>query len=178
MLDAAKRYGPHDALRVGEALQALDYHWYEEPLAQHEWPGYRRLRDALQIPVIGGETLPGLHPAVGNALDARAYAAVLCDVYWKGGITGCLKTMALCEARGVPVVSHHGASALMNLANLHVLCGASDVEMIEVLVPQQPYHYGLRDYLRVGSDGCVQLPDAPGLGAQPDWQYIDAHRTR
>jgi L-alanine-DL-glutamate epimerase-like enolase superfamily enzyme len=98
-------------------------------------------------------------------------------VYWKGGITGCLKTIALCEQRGVPVVSHHGASASMNLANLHVLCGASAVEMIEVLVPQQPYHYGLRNYLSVGTDGCVRLPDAPGLGALPDWEYIEAHRT-
>ena len=178
MLDAAKRYGPNDALRVGEALQALDYHWYEEPLPQHDWAAYRRLRDALpHIPVIGGETLPGLHPGIANALDAQAYAAVLCDVYWKGGITGCLKTIALCEARGVPVASHHGASASMNLANLHVLCGASDVEMIEVLVPQEPYHYGLRDYLRVDAAGMVRLPTVPGLGGEPDWAYIEAHRT-
>ena len=177
MLDAAKRYCPRDALRVGEALQELDYHWYEEPLPQHDWAAYRALRDALQIPVIGGETLPGLHHAMVNAIDAGAFAAVLCDVYWKGGITGCLKTIALCQARGVAVASHHGASASMNLANLHVLCGASDVEMIEVLVPQTAYDYGLRDYLRVGADGNVQLPDAPGLGGEPDWHYIETHRT-
>ncbi|MEO7938370.1 MAG: mandelate racemase/muconate lactonizing enzyme family protein [Burkholderiaceae bacterium] len=177
MLDAAKRYQPSDALRVGQALQALDYHWYEEPLPQQDWADYRRLRDALDIAVIGGETLPGLHGATANALDAGAYDAVLCDVYWKGGITGCLKTLAVCAQRGVPVVSHHGASALMNLANLHVLCGATDVEMIEVLVPQAPYHYGLRAYLRVDADGMVRLPVAPGLGGEPDWAYIEAHRT-
>ncbi|MCZ4314316.1 mandelate racemase/muconate lactonizing enzyme family protein [Comamonadaceae bacterium G21597-S1] len=177
MLDAAKRYGPSDALRVGEALQALAYHWYEEPLPQQDWADYRRLREALAIPVIGGETLPGLHGATANALDAGAFDAVLCDVYWKGGITGCLKTMQVCAARGVPVASHHGASALMNLANLHVLCGASDVDMLEVLVPQAPYHYGLREYLRVDADGMVRLPVGPGLGGQPDWAYIEAHRT-
>lgn len=177
MLDAAKRYTRRDAHRVGEALQELGYHWYEEPLPQHDWAGYCGLRNTLQIPVIGGETLPGLHPALENALHARAYSAVLCDVYWKGGITGMRKTLALCEAHGVPVQSHHGASALMNLANLQLLCGATDVEMIEVLVPQEPYHYGLRDYLRVGPDGCVHLPDAPGLGGEPDWSYIETHRT-
>lgn len=177
MFDAAKRYGERDALRVGEALQNLGYHWYEEPLPQQDWAGYRSLRAALTIPVIGGETLPGLHGAIANALAARAYAAVLCDVYWKGGITGCLKTIAVCVAHGVPVASHHGASAAMNLANLHVLCGATDVEMIEVLVPQAPYQYGLCEYLGVGSDGLARLPDAPGLGAQPDWAYIEAHRT-
>lgn len=177
MLDAAKRYTPGDALRVGEALQQLDYHWYEEPLPQQDWRAYTDLCRALTIPVIGGETLPGLHHAVANALDAGAYAAVLCDVYWKGGITGCLKTIALCRERGVPVMSHHGASALMNLANLHVLCGASGVEMLEVLVPQAPYRYGLRSYLEVDADGWIRLPSGAGLGGVPDWDYIEAHRT-
>ncbi len=178
MLDAAKRYTLADARRVGEALQRLDYHWYEEPLPQHDWVGYRALRAALQIPVIGGETLPGLHHALANALDAQVYGGVLCDVYWKGGITGCRRAIALCQAHGVPVLSHHGASGLMNLANLHLLCGAGAAEMIEVLVPQAPYHYGLRNYLTVGPDGMARLPDAPGLGAEPDWAYIEAHRTR
>ena len=177
MLDAAKRYGRSDALRVGEALQALDYHWYEEPLPQHDWAGYAQLRSALATPIIGGETLPGLHPAMVNALDAGAYAAVLCDVYWKGGITGCLKTIALCQSRNVPVVSHHGASALMNLANLQLLCGATDVEMVEVLYPEPPYQYGLMHYMEMGPDGLFHLPDAPGLGGQPDWEYIESHRT-
>jgi L-alanine-DL-glutamate epimerase-like enolase superfamily enzyme len=177
MLDAAKRYREPDALRVGEALQALGYHWYEEPLPHHDWAGYRRLAAALGLPVIGGETLPGLHPAMANALDAGAYGAVLCDVYWKGGITGCLKTIALCAERGVPVASHHGASALMNLANLHLLCGATDVEMIEVLFPEPPYEYGIDRYMRIADDGLIHLPAAPGLGASPDWAYIEAHRT-
>lgn len=177
MLDAAKRYDARGALRVGAALQELDYHWFEEPLPQQDWAGYRGLRGALRIPVIGGETLPGLHGAIANALDARAYQAVLCDVYWKGGITGMLKTIAVCDAHGVPVASHHGASALMNLANLHVLCGATDVDMIEVLVPQRPYQFGLHGYLQVDADGWVRLPDAPGLGGLPDWSYIEAHRT-
>lgn len=176
MLDAAKRYTPGDALRVGEALAALDFHWFEEPLPQHDWAGYAALRRALPIPVIGGETLPGLAPAVDNALRAGAYGAVLCDAYWKGGVTGMLRTIDVCAAHGVPVASHHGASASMNLANLHVLCGATDVELIEVLVPEDAYDYGLHGTPRIAADGLVHLPEGTGLGAAPDWAYIDANR--
>ncbi|MBL8380478.1 MAG: mandelate racemase/muconate lactonizing enzyme family protein [Burkholderiales bacterium] len=176
MLDAAKRYTPEGALAVGRALQDLGFHWFEEPLPQHDWAGYRALRQALSIPVIGGETLPGLAPAVANAIDAGAYAAVLADVYWKGGVSGLLRTLALCRERGMPVVSHHGASPLMDLANLQVLCGASEVEMIEVLSPQSAYQYGLCAYLQVDADGQARLPDAAGLGALPDWDYIEKHR--
>jgi L-alanine-DL-glutamate epimerase-like enolase superfamily enzyme len=49
--------------------------------------------------------------------------------------------------------------------------------MIEVLVPQAPYHYGLREYLKVDADGHVRLPIGPGLGAEPDWSYIESHLT-
>jgi L-alanine-DL-glutamate epimerase-like enolase superfamily enzyme len=175
MLDAAKRYDEHSSLQVGRALQRAGFHWFEEPLPQHHWAGYRRLREQLDIPVIGGETLPGLHPAIGNALDARAYDAVLCDVYWKGGITGALRTFAVCREHGVPVVSHHGASALMNLANLHLLCAHEEPVMIEMLFPEAPYECGIDRPARIGADGLVHLPDGPGLGALPDWSYIHAH---
>ncbi len=175
MLDAAKRYDEAASLQVGQALQREGFHWFEEPLPQHDWRGYRRLREALDIPVIGGETLPGLHPAINNALDARAYDAVLCDVYWKGGITGALRTFEVCRAHGVPVVSHHGASALMNLANLHLLCAHDEPVMIEVLFPEAPYEHGIDRPARIGADGLMHLPDGPGLGALPDWTFVRAH---
>ncbi len=177
MLDAAKRYDEADALRVGQVLERLDFHWFEEPLPQHDWAAYRRLRAALKVPVVGGETLPGLDPAIDNALAADAYGAVLCDVYWKGGITGCLRTMAVCRERRVPVVSHHGASALMNLANLHLLCAHDESVMIEMLFPEAPYELGIDRPVRIGSDGFVHLPEGPGLGAEPDWAYIEAHAS-
>ena len=175
MLDAAKRYDERASLRVGEALQREGFHWFEEPLPQHDWRAYRRLREALEIPVVGGETLPGLHPAIDNALQAQAYDAVLCDVYWKGGITGALRTFEVCRTHGVPVISHHGASALMNLANLHLLCAHDEPVMLEVLFPEAPYEGGVDHPARIGADGLVHLPDGPGLGALPDWSCIHAH---
>jgi len=176
MLDAAKRYDAPTALSVGQVLQALDFHWFEEPLPQHDWAGYRELRRNLGIDVIGGETLPGLYPAIGNALEADAWDAVLCDVYWKGGISGFLRTLELCRNRGARLVSHHGASALMNLANLHVLCSMDEPAMIEVLYPEGPYEYGIDRHVRLGDDGLLHLPPGIGLGAEPDWDYIEQHR--
>jgi len=176
MLDAAKRYDAPASLKVGQVLQQLDFHWFEEPLPQHDWAGYRSLREQLDIKVVGGETLPGLYPAIGNGMAAGAWDAVLCDVYWKGGITGCLRTIELCRSRGIPVISHHGASALMNLANLHVLCSTDEPIMIEVLFPEAPYEFGIEHYARIGPDGMLHLPQGHGLGTEPDWSYIERNR--
>ena len=175
MLDVAKTYDRMAALRVGRVLEELDFAWFEEPLPHHDIAGYAHLRQMLDVPLIGAETVPGHGPAVANYLRAEALDMVLCDVYWKAGITGMCKTAALCEAMGVRVASHHGASPLMNMANLQVLCGATNAEWIEILVPESGYDFALTRYLAPDRDGFVHLPDGPGLGAEPDWDYIRAH---
>lgn len=175
MLDVAKTYDRMAAVQVGRVLEALDFAWFEEPLPHHDIAGYAELRRALRVPIIGAETVAGHAPAVANYLRAHALDMVLCDVYWKAGITGMAKTAALCEAMGVKVASHHGASPLMNMANLQVLCGATNADWIEILVPESGYNFALPRYLAPDADGFVHLPDGPGLGVAPDWDYIRAH---
>ena len=92
-------------------------------------------------------------------------------------ITGMLKIAHLCEASGIKIVSHHGASPIMNLANLHCLCSISNADFIEVLVPEKEYEHGLKTHIRVDEDGYVSVPKEPGLGADIDWDFIDAHTT-
>lgn len=175
MLDVAKTYDRMAAMQVGRVLEALDFAWFEEPLPHHDIEGYAELRRALRVPIIGAETVAGHGPAVANYLRANALDMVLCDVYWKAGITGMVKTAALCEAMGVKVASHHGASPLMNMANLQVLCGATNADWIEILVPESGYNFALPGYLAPDADGFVHLPDGPGLGVAPDWDYIRTH---
>ena len=175
MLDVAKTYDRMAAMRVGSVLEALDFAWFEEPLPHHDIEGYAELRRALRVPIIGAETVAGHGPAVASYLRANALDMVLCDVYWKAGITGMVKTAALCEAMGVKVASHHGASPLMNMANLQVLCGATNADWIEILVPESGYNFALPAYLAPDAGGFVHLPEGPGLGVVPDWDYIRAH---
>lgn len=175
MLDPAKGYDRADALRVGRVLERLRFAWYEEPIAQGDITGYAELRAKLDVPLAGAETVPGHVQVVAQFLRADALDLVLCDVYWKAGVTGMLKTAALAEAHGVRVASHHGASPLMNVANLHVLCGATNATMIEMLVPEAGYEYGLRQYLRPDAAGFLAAPEAPGLGVELDRDFIERH---
>ena len=175
MLDVAKTYDYAGSLKVGRVLEELGFAWFEEPLPQYDMAGYARLCGELDIPVIGAETVAGSCHSIENYLNANALDQVLCDVYWKAGVTGMLKTAQLCESRGVPVASHHGASPLMNFANLHVLCGATDTEMIEVLVPEEGYNFAMKTYLAPDRDGFITAPDGAGLGVEIDWDYVRAN---
>ena len=175
MLDVAKTYDRMAAVKVGRVLEELGFAWFEEPIAQYDIEGYAELRSTLDIPIIGAETVAGHVFSAANYLRANALDMVLCDVYWKAGVTGMQKTAALCEAMGVKVASHHGASPLMNFANLHVLCGATNADWMEILVPEEGYNFALQSYLAPDQDGYVAAPQGPGLGVALDWDYIRAH---
>ncbi|MDB5881547.1 MAG: mandelate racemase/muconate lactonizing enzyme, partial [Ramlibacter sp.] len=55
MLDAAWSYDYAAALRVGQAIEALGYYWYEDPLADADIYNYIELRKKLHIPIMATE---------------------------------------------------------------------------------------------------------------------------
>ncbi|BEQ13190.1 enolase C-terminal domain-like protein [Desulfoferula mesophila] len=175
MLDVGGTYDRPEALRVGRAVEELGFEWYEEPLPHYDLEGYRELSRDLDIPVIGAETVPGGVYSTALYLRANAMDMVLCDTYWRGGITGMIKTAHLCEAMGVKIVSHHGGSPLMNLANLQVLCAMKNADYVELLVPEDEYIYGIKSLSLVDEQGNARAPQSPGLGGEIDWDYIGDH---
>ena len=59
MLDSMWSYTYEDALRVGRAIEALDYLWYEDPLAEDDIYNYVKLKSKLDIPILSTEWAPG-----------------------------------------------------------------------------------------------------------------------
>ena len=172
MLDAAWSYDYPSALRVGQAIQALGYYWYEDPLADADIYNYVELRKKLHIPIMATE-----YPAAG--LDAyapwvmeRATDFLRGDVAVKGGITTLVKTAHLAEAFHLNYELHHGGNSLNNFANLHVIMAIQNTEFFEVLLPAGSQKYGLLNDLQVDRDGMVHAPTSPGLGAEIDFELI------
>ena len=176
MLDVTGAYSITEALAVGRMLEELDFRWFEEPLSPYDLDGYRQLCRDLDIPVAAAETLPGGPFSTAQYIRSDALDLVMCDVYWRGGITGMMKIAHLAESCGLKLISHHGGSPIMNAANLHVLCAISNCEAIEVLVPEKEYHYGLTSYLAM-QDGTLSPSNEPGLGVHPDFDFIKANTT-
>ena len=59
MLDAAWSYDYPQALRVGQAVEELGFHWYEDPLADNDIYNYVQLREKLAHPDHGNRIRPG-----------------------------------------------------------------------------------------------------------------------
>lgn len=173
MLDSTWMYTYPQALRVGRAIEALGFYWFEDPLAEEDIYNCVKLRQKLDIPILATEFSPGGFHAYAPWIVNQATDFLRGDVAVKGGITACVKTAHLAEAFRMTYEIHHGGNSLNNVANLHVMCGIPNSEFFEVILPDDVQKFGLIDDIEVSADGMVKVPEAPGLGARIDFELID-----
>ena len=173
MLDSVWSYDYAAALRVGQAIEALGYYWYEDPLADADIYNYVELRKKLHIPIMATEYPAGGLDSYTPWVKERATDFLRGDVAVKGGISTLVKAAHLAEAFHMNFELHHGGNSLNNFANLHVIMAIQNTEFFEVLLPAQSQKYGLVQDIEVDRDGMVYAPTGPGLGAQIDFELIE-----
>ena len=173
MTDPVADYALEEASRVGRDLERLNYHWFEEPFRDFELQKYAKLCAALDIPIAGTETTRGGPSGVAQAIAAGAADIVRADVSWKGGVTGTLKIAHLAEAHGLRCEVHCTTMGFMDMANLHVSCAIRNCEFFELLVPEEPFRFPMKDPYPIDSRGMAHVPRKPGIGVELDWDAID-----
>src|SRR5262245_39312905 len=72
MYDGSAGFDLVEAIYLGRALDEADYLWYEEPMREFSIQAYKRLGDALTIPLLSGETSDGCHYNIADFIAAGA----------------------------------------------------------------------------------------------------------
>ena len=184
MLDPCCVYNTYaDALRVGRACDEWGFYWYEDPLRDGgvSFYAHKQLRTALKTPLLQGEHLHLVEAHTDMAI-AEATDLFRADPEYDGGITGAMKIAHAAEGFGMDVELHIAGPAqrqcmaamrnsnfyemglvhprLSNIANLPVYaCDYSD------------------ELDSVDSEGCVTLPEGPGLGVTYDWNAAEPYKV-
>ena len=169
-----------DALRVGRALEELGFYWYEHPMPEDRVHSYEQLCQDLEIPILSPEIVYGSLYSRADWIRRDASDISRIDVL-RGGITGCIKLAAICEAYGLRCEMH-----MSGFGNLQIL-GATSEDTCEyyergLLAPgidvetPPPYLEEIADPL--DSEGYVRVPQEPGMGYRLVWDYIEANRIR
>lgn len=183
MLDPANQLRTFaDALHVGRACDEAGYFWYEDPFrdAGKSAFAHRKLREMLTTPLLITEYVRGLEPKA-DFIVAGGTDFVRVDPEYDMGITGGMKTAHLGEAFGLDVEVHaagpahrHLMSAMRNSNYYEVaLVGPDTPNMIAPVCA-----CGYSDQLDcIGPDGCVPVPEGPGLGVNYDRDYIRKRAT-
>jgi L-alanine-DL-glutamate epimerase-like enolase superfamily enzyme len=177
MLDSTWSYRYPDAVRVGRAIERLDFLWYEDPLNEEDIYAYAKLKQKLDIPILATEYPSGDLGTYAVWLTERATDYLRGDIAVKGGLSTMLKTAHLAEAFHMNYEVHHGGNSLNNLAQLHLACAIRNTTYFEVLLPQGAHKYALLEDIEIGRDGLARCPQVPGIGAQIDLDLIKRKQT-
>lgn len=173
-----------DAIEVGRACDDLQFFWYEDPYrdASSSAVAHKRLRDFIRTPMLIAEHIRGFEQKADFVL-AGGTDIMHIDPELDGGITGTMKLAHFCDAIGMEVQLHTAGPA-------HRQCMAAITNThfyeLGIIGPNgawngmQPpiYADGYGDRVaNVGADGCVPVPNGPGLGVAYDWDKINAWET-
>ena len=174
MFDLEQSYAFDDALALGKVLENMPCDWLEAPLEDTQIDAYAELNRAVGVDIIpAGNTLIDLRD-MARALDAGAWSRLRCDPNNCGGISQAVKAMALANARGLGTELQSYGYPLAQAANLALMLGVEGCGYFEQPVPVEHFDYAAADPIRIDQDGCVTLPDSPGLGLEIQAARIEA----
>ncbi len=170
--DANNGYSVGGAMRVGRALEELDYEWFEEPVQHYDVRGMGEVAQRLDITVSAAEQTYTLQALVD--MIRAGVRMVQPDIVKMGGITGLMQCAAISYAHGVEFVPHQTQPTLGNVANLHVLATLMHMtKPAEYNDPSGRMDVGFPSMPRP-KDGAFVLPESPGLGVVVDEAAIKA----
>jgi len=158
-VDANGAYTRKLALEQGRAFAEHNVRWFEEPVSSDDLDGLRFLRDALPMEIAAGEYGYELlyYENMIDAVDVIQADATRCL-----GITGFIKTSALCEARGRPLSAHCAPSL-----HAHAACALLPLRHIEYFFDHMRIESRYFDGFVEAVDGAIR-PDLtrPGIGVE------------
>ncbi|MCY4526499.1 MAG: mandelate racemase/muconate lactonizing enzyme family protein [Anaerolineaceae bacterium] len=187
LADANHAYNAYSALRVGRILEAHDVLWFEEPVVPEDLDGYRLLRRSLDVAIAGGEC-EFMRYGFRRLFEQGCVDIAQPDLCAAGGLSEWVKIHALASSFGIATIPHVWGSGVALAAALHALAATppfpytalpqplTNEPLIEFDRNPNPW----RDELLVTPprllDGCLPVPQGPGLGIQVDEQALQRYR--
>jgi len=168
MFDAHCAVPPPMLIQLGQAIQASDVLFIEEPAVPGNIDVFKRLKEAIDIPLATGErdrTIWGMMPY----LTERAIDILQPDCGHTGGITQIKKIAACAEAFFVPLAPHCTTSELGASASIHAAFSVPLLLIHECYLDGHIMPPGVANKSwKVDENGDALLPEGPGLGVEVD----------
>ena len=177
-VDANAAWDEHTALLAGRRFDQIGVAVFEEPICTDNLAGSARLAGQLDVKIAGYESEQLLYN-FARMIDSQAVDVVQPDLTWAGGLTECRKIAAYAAAHHKEVAPHCFSSAVCLMASLHFLASLPNAGRLEM--DQNPN--GLRteivdDPVVIGAEGCVRVPERPGLGIEINEDAVEKYRIR
>ena len=166
------------ATRLGRRLESFDLAWLEDPVPPNKYGAHRRVREAVDIPIMTGENLETA-TEFKHLLEAEGLDVAAPDPHNCGGLRNYTRIAHLCDLEAIPVAAHNIQGPVGTVAAAHASAAVENFIALEYHAFEVPFFEDLAH--RTGEDGpiiedgYIDLPEGPGLGIEIDPAVAEAH---
>jgi L-rhamnonate dehydratase len=166
-IDANCSLDLHHAALLAEMVKPCKVTFFEEPITQNDALQMRELRRRTGMPLACGQN-EGLIFRFRDLLLNEAVDYLQPNVVSGAGFTQCVRIAGLAAAFNVPLAN----GGAWQYHNMHLQAGLANGGLVEMHYLADELYKQIYRGLPQPKDGWMTLPDAPGLGFEPDRDAI------
>ena len=177
IVDAALSYRtPAEGLRLYPVYRDVGIWFLEAPLPLDDVEGHLEMsRHGLALGV-GDLGLTHVREFI-EMMDRGGASICQPDISQVGGFTGILRIAEEAYGRNKRVITHGYKTNIEIAANLHFLAAQPNVEPLEFSLSHSLLRWHTtNEHFPVEEDGCVRVPQEPGLGVTLNLETVDRYR--
>lgn len=163
--DANNGYSVPTAISQGRKFEEMGIYHYEEPVAQHDYAGLKKVCDALDVPVSAGEH-EYTRWQFQELITRGGVDIIQPDVVKCAGISEMRKIIVLGDVHNKMLLPHQTQPTIGNTVNLHVCAAHQKCNRPQEYTGPRPILDDLFVELPVLEDGFMKVPNTPGIGLE------------
>lgn len=173
-VDPNQGWTASDAISIINKMEPYGMDCVEQPVMQFDIDGLKRVKQATAVPIAAHESAWNMYDTL-RLIKESAVDIIQLDNRFNIGVQGARIAAGMCEAAGIPVISHaYYEFGLSVVERLHFIASCPACTMAHQTCE---YEY-LSDDILVGGklkieNGCFTLPEGPGLGVTLDYDKIE-----
>ena len=165
LIEGHGRFDIPTAVKIAQRLEEFDIFWFEEPIPPDDKEGLAEVKRRSRVPIAAGERLY-------NRYEYRQFFDLSCsdyiqpDISHAGGLMELRFLGAEAEARHIGFCPHNPSGPVANAATLQLAACVPNFVKLEMMMTDVPYRADICDEQLTVENGCVVIPERPGLGIE------------
>ena len=174
LIEGHGRFNVPTGIKIAKELEQFKPMWFEEPTPPDSLEALKAVRDKSPVPISAGERLYGLR-AYRELFETRAADYIQPDISHAGGIMELKKIAAAADSYYIPFAPHNPSGPVANAATLQLAACCPNFSILEIMYSDVVWRADVTDEDLRYEDGCIFIPDKPGLGIEINEEACLAH---
>ncbi|MBQ7090753.1 MAG: galactonate dehydratase [Clostridia bacterium] len=174
LIEGHGRFDVPTGIKIAKELERFKPMFFEEPVPPDNLEALAAVREKSPVAISAGERLYGRRAFI-ELFERRAADYIQPDISHAGGIMELKKIAAMAEAKYIPFAPHNPSGPIANAATLQLATSVPNFEILEIMLTDVEWRKDVTNENLVFEDGCIRIPDLPGLGIEINEEACLAH---